>query len=90
MQHTKGTLRQLTYDTFATRCALVLIGNVDWLTATIAREHLAALAEMPNADVAAVCDISAARAEATAERFGIANWSRSRLAMQCPASMMLA
>ncbi len=41
---------------------------------TIAREHLSALSEMPNVDVVAVCDISAARAEATAERFGIAKW----------------
>lgn len=40
----------------------------------IAREHLAALAELKNVEVAAVCDISAAKAEATAERFGIAKW----------------
>src|SRR5260370_39995234 len=40
----------------------------------IARRHLAALAELPQVKVAAVCDLSAARAEATAERFGIAKW----------------
>jgi predicted dehydrogenase len=40
----------------------------------IAREHLSALSDLKNVTVAAVCDISAARAEATAERFGIAQW----------------
>lgn len=40
----------------------------------IAREHLAALSEMENTEVAAVCDISAAKAEATAERFRIRKW----------------
>jgi predicted dehydrogenase len=40
----------------------------------IAREHLAALAALKNVEVGAVCDLSAARAEATAERFGIAKW----------------
>jgi predicted dehydrogenase len=40
----------------------------------IAREHLAALAELKGVEVAAVCDLSAARAEATAERFSIAKW----------------
>lgn len=38
----------------------------------IAREHLAVMAELDNVEIAAVCDISAARAEAAAERFGIA------------------
>jgi predicted dehydrogenase len=38
----------------------------------IAREHLTALAESNNVEVVAVCDISPARAEAAAERFGIA------------------
>ncbi len=37
----------------------------------IAREHLAVLSELNNVDVAAVCDISPARAEAAAERFSI-------------------
>jgi predicted dehydrogenase len=48
----------------------VLIG-----AGSIAREHLAALADMPNVDVEAVCDLSPARAEATAERFRIGRWS---------------
>src|ERR1700682_754319 len=40
----------------------------------IAREHLTALGRLHEVDVAAVCDISAARAEAAAERFGISKW----------------
>lgn len=40
----------------------------------IAREHLAALSEIESVRVAAVCDLSAARAEATAERFGAEKW----------------
>ena len=40
----------------------------------IGREHLAALAGLKNVKVAAVCDISAAKAEAVAERFGIGTW----------------
>jgi len=40
----------------------------------IAREHLAAISQLDNVEVAAVCDLSAARAESTAERFGIKNW----------------
>ena len=43
----------------------------------IARWHLSALAELPQVEVAAVCDLSAARAEATAERFGVAKWYSS-------------
>lgn len=43
----------------------------------IAREHLAAVADLPNVEIAALCDISAARAEAMAERFGIAAWYTS-------------
>src|ERR1700681_113746 len=43
----------------------------------IARRHLTALAELPHVKVAAVCDLSAARAEATAERFRIARWYSS-------------
>ena len=38
----------------------------------IAREHLAVVAELNNIEIVAVCDISAARAEAAAERFGVA------------------
>src|SRR5215470_1091882 len=40
----------------------------------IAREHLRALESLTNVEVAAVCDISPARAEATAERFRIPAW----------------
>jgi predicted dehydrogenase len=40
----------------------------------IAREHLSALAELRAVEVMAVCDLSPARAEAAAERFGIAKW----------------
>src|SRR5215472_2195298 len=40
----------------------------------IAREHLGAVAALKNVEIAALCDLSAARAEATAERFGIARW----------------
>lgn len=40
----------------------------------IAREHLMALAQLKNVEVVGLCDLSAARAEATAERFGIKKW----------------
>jgi predicted dehydrogenase len=40
----------------------------------IAREHLAALAGLKKVEVVAVCDISAAKAEAAAERFGVPKW----------------
>jgi predicted dehydrogenase len=43
----------------------------------IAREHLIVLAELNNVEIVAVCDISTARAEAAAERFGIARWYKS-------------
>src|SRR5579863_8266167 len=43
----------------------------------IARWHLSALAELPHVEVVAVCDLSAARAEATAEWFGVAKWYSS-------------
>src|SRR5437868_4328810 len=43
----------------------------------IAREHLTALKELESVEVAAVCDLSAARAEAAAERFGVAKWYTS-------------
>jgi predicted dehydrogenase len=43
----------------------------------IAREHLSVLAELDNVEIVAVCDISTARAEAAAERFGIARWYTS-------------
>ena len=37
----------------------------------IAREHLTAVAQLKDVEIAAVCDISAARAEAAAERFDV-------------------
>lgn len=43
----------------------------------IAREHLTALKELRSVEVTAVCDLSAARAEAAAERFGVAKWYTS-------------
>jgi predicted dehydrogenase len=43
----------------------------------IAREHLSVLSELNNVEIVAVCDISTARAEAAAERFGIARWYTS-------------
>src|SRR5258706_6133681 len=43
-------------------------------TGAIAREHLAALATLPGVEVGGVCDLSPARAEATAERFGLERW----------------
>src|SRR2546425_1159041 len=43
-------------------------------TGFIAREHLAALSRLPNVEIGGVCDLSAALAEATAERFGVRKW----------------
>ena len=43
----------------------------------IAREHLTALADLNNVEVVALCDLSAARAEATSERFGIGKYYTS-------------
>jgi len=43
----------------------------------IAREHLAAVAELKNVEMVALCDLSAARAEATAERYGVSTWYTS-------------
>jgi len=51
------------------RLRSVLIG-----CGAIAREHLRVLKNLKNADVSAVCDLSPARAQATAERFGISKW----------------
>src|SRR5271156_6025202 len=47
----------------------------------IAREHLSVLADLDNVEIVAVCDISPARAEAAAERFGIAKWYTSHLSL---------
>lgn len=43
-------------------------------TGAIAREHLAALADMPDVEIGGVCDLSAAIARMTAERFGVRRW----------------
>jgi predicted dehydrogenase len=40
----------------------------------IARQHLACLKTLPDVEVAAVCDLSPATAEAAAERYGIPAW----------------
>lgn len=40
----------------------------------IGREHLTAVSELENVWMAAVCDLSSARAEATAERFSVEKW----------------
>ena len=40
----------------------------------IARQHLACLQQMRQAEVVGVCDLSPARAQSTAERFGIDGW----------------
>jgi predicted dehydrogenase len=43
----------------------------------MAREHLAAVADLPNADIVALCDLSPIRAEAAADRFGVPAWYTS-------------
>lgn len=43
-------------------------------TGRIARQHLGALGRLPGVEVAAVCDVSPASAQAAAERFAIARW----------------
>lgn len=40
----------------------------------IARQHLACLKSLPGVEVAAICDLSPATAEASAERYGIQGW----------------
>jgi predicted dehydrogenase len=40
----------------------------------IAKQHLACLARLSGVEVAGVCDLSPATAEATAERFGVLRW----------------
>lgn len=47
----------------------------------IARQHLACLKTLPGVELAAVCDLSAATAEATAERYGIGGWFTDHRAM---------
>jgi predicted dehydrogenase len=58
------------------RSTAVLIG-----CGAIAREHLGALQDMDNVEVLAVSDLSAARAEAMAERFKIPAWFTDHRAM---------
>jgi predicted dehydrogenase len=50
-------------------------------TGAIAREHLLAMKHAGKVDVVAVCDLSPARAEMTAERFGIPSWHASHVEM---------
>jgi predicted dehydrogenase len=47
----------------------------------IAREHLTCLKSLPGIEVAAVCDLSPASAEAAAERYGIQAWFTDHRAM---------
>lgn len=47
----------------------------------IARQHLDCLASLPSVEIAAICDLSAATAEAMAERYGIAMWFTDHKAM---------
>jgi predicted dehydrogenase len=47
----------------------------------IARQHLACLKTLPGVDLAAICDLSPATAEAAAERYGIPAWFTDHRAM---------
>lgn len=47
----------------------------------IARQHLACLKTLPAVEVAAICDLSPATAEAAAERYGITSWFTDHRAM---------
>jgi predicted dehydrogenase len=47
----------------------------------IARQHLACLKGLPGVELAAVCDLSPAAAEAAAERFGVGAWFTDHQAM---------
>src|SRR5262249_43304497 len=47
----------------------------------IARQHLACLKALPDVELAAVCDLSSAAAEAAAERYGIRAWFTDHRAM---------
>lgn len=48
---------------------------------SIARQHLACLKTLPGIDLAAICDLSPATAEAAAERYGIGAWFTDHRAM---------
>ena len=47
----------------------------------IARQHLACLKSLPGVDLAGICDLSPATAEAAAERYGIGAWFTDHQAM---------
>jgi predicted dehydrogenase len=47
----------------------------------IARQHLACLKSLPGVELAAICDLSPAAAEAAAERYGIPAWFTDHRAM---------
>ncbi len=47
----------------------------------IARQHLACLKVLPGVELAAICDLSSATAEAAAERYGIRAWFTDHRAM---------
>ena len=47
----------------------------------IARQHLACLTTLPDVEIAGVCDLSAATAEAAAERYGVGAWFTDHRAM---------
>jgi predicted dehydrogenase len=47
----------------------------------IARQHLACLKTLPGVEVAAICDLSPATAEAAAERYGVRAWFTDHRAM---------
>jgi len=47
----------------------------------IARQHLACLQTLPGVELAAVCDLSPATAEAAAERYGVSAWFTDHHAM---------
>jgi predicted dehydrogenase len=47
----------------------------------IARQHLACLKTLPGVELAAICDLSPATAEAAAERYGVGAWFTNHKAM---------
>ncbi|WP_406696198.1 Gfo/Idh/MocA family oxidoreductase [Singulisphaera sp. Ch08] len=50
-------------------------------TGQIARQHLRCLRELPDVEIAAVCDLSPGLAECAAERFGVPRWFRDHRAL---------
>ncbi len=47
----------------------------------IAKQHLSCLKTLPGVELAAICDLSPAAAEAAAERYGIRSWFTNHLVM---------